>query len=1085
MMRIFLGVALLSVSWLLGQHYYYPAQPLAWVAVVLTGTMLLGGTIRRRVPRRETWTALVLLVPAVGFAPWPDRAAPLLLAVGLIVRLLPIPRHWPRSLGQGALAAGAVLSVQALVMALYTGCTARCHELPWPLPQALAGVARLLGIEAAADGSTLVMHSIRQPHRFGATWELLVDPATLCFFVGSALMLGILAWGRLARGQRRTGWLKMLLALTLVVIAWLPIRAAVLLAVYINRVLLADYELPLHVMNLFLSPWIHLLLLLGPVLLAWRFVQLPTREPGASSPKKTVKPWQYPAAALLVAAGVVLLTVAVRWDPVGAAKAGRVMVVERHSEWEPTVKPYDTTWYGHDSGYNYAAAYAYCGQYFAMSRLLESDPINNETLSQCDVLVIKVPTARYSREEVEAVLKFVRGGGGLLLVGDHTNVFKCGTYLNDIARPMGFIFRDDLLFGTGESPYDQHYRRPRVPHPIVQHLPPMDLAVSCSIDPGRSRGRAAILGTGLFSLPPDYHLENYHTVPQLRPDMRYGAFVQLWSTRHGRGRVLAFTDSTIFSSFCVFQPGKAELLRGMVDWLNHNNRLGDPRPWLLMLGLVVLLAGLWLTRGWDRAWLVLPATAWFAWTLACLSVVAVHRGSMPVPKLERPMARVVVDRTISKVPLAKGAFIEGNWDGFGLLEQWISRLATPQGKCYAMRADGSEAFSGEALVIVHPSRPVTDEFRRRVIDYVADGGKLLVIDSPENGASTANSLLWPFGLSMLHGQVIPAQALTLTDDWPDIDSERAYAVEGGRPIARLGETAVGAVAQYEKGSVMAIGFGAMFNDGNLGYRGERALWALQPPADMLFESDNYVRYNVWFALLRGLLAGEPPAAEYTARVAFDRTVSEVALPKPEDPKPDATEYPDDGFAFFEMWAAYLGYATSRAGESEPLDADALVVLLPSREVEPSWRDRLVQYVDQGGKLLVIDSPENNNSTANELLKPFGLSIDHNAPRAGTLGIDREEGGPWPNIPVEASCPVEGGEPFAVVGEIPVGATARHGKGTVMAVGFGPLLTTASMRASWSPPEGSKELVPYNLATTLLRALLTDQPPTKTLPSVPD
>ncbi len=102
-----------------------------------------------------------------------------------------------------------------------------------------------------------------------------------------------------------------------------------------------------------------------------------------------------------------------------------------------------------------------------------------------------------------------------------------------------------------------------------------------------------------------------------------------------------------------------------------------------------------------------------------------------------------------------------------------------------------------------------------------------------------------------------------------------------------------------------------------------------------------------------------------------------------------------------------------------------------------------------------------------------------------MGIDREEGGPWPNIPIEASCPVEGGEPFAVVGETPVGATARHGKGTVMAIGFGHLLTTAAMRASWSPPEGSKTLVPYNLATTVLRALLTDQPPTKALPSVPD
>ena len=44
------------------------------------------------------------------------------------------------------------------------------------------------------------------------------------------------------------------------------------------------------------------------------------------------------------------------------------MVVERHSEWSPTTKPYDTTWFaepklfGEASGYNYAAIYNYLGQ---------------------------------------------------------------------------------------------------------------------------------------------------------------------------------------------------------------------------------------------------------------------------------------------------------------------------------------------------------------------------------------------------------------------------------------------------------------------------------------------------------------------------------------------------------------------------------------------------------------------------------------------------------------------------------------------------------------------------------------------------
>ena len=161
------------------------------------------------------------------------------------------------------------------------------------------------------------------------------------------------------------------------------------------------------------------------------------------------------------------------------------MIVERHSTWEPTTEPYGTKVYAEAGSYNYAAAYAYCGQYFQMSRLLDSDRIDRDTLRRCDVLVIKTPTERYSREEVEAVAEFVRSGGSLLLIGDHTNVFNMSTYLNDLARHFAFTFRNDLLFRVGD-PYKQPFQPPRWAHPVVQHLGPMHFAVSCSIDPGWS-----------------------------------------------------------------------------------------------------------------------------------------------------------------------------------------------------------------------------------------------------------------------------------------------------------------------------------------------------------------------------------------------------------------------------------------------------------------------------------------------------------------------------------------------------------------------------------------------------------------------
>ena len=85
------------------------------------------------------------------------------------------------------------------------------------------------------------------------------------------------------------------------------------------------------------------------------------------------------------------------------------------------------------SSYNYAAAYQYLSQYYEMSCLNEEDAIDEKTLSACDVLVIKIPRFRFTPEEVEAVVHFVEAGGGLLLIGDHTNLESSAAHMNDIS----------------------------------------------------------------------------------------------------------------------------------------------------------------------------------------------------------------------------------------------------------------------------------------------------------------------------------------------------------------------------------------------------------------------------------------------------------------------------------------------------------------------------------------------------------------------------------------------------------------------------------------------------------------------------
>ncbi len=946
-MRSWIGIALLAGSWLLGLNYFYPASPWAWLAAVAAAVALLGKATTKPLAAsqlRLSAIALILLLPAVWYVSWPYRAAPLLIVLGLAIQLLPLRRRWADYLASGAVTAGVVMLVQALALEVYTSHTAWSHELPWPLPNMLAGVATLLGIDATADGSSVIMHSMRQVHRLAATWELLLDPATLLFFVGGCTLLALRGNDERNDEARMTNnefcnlrhssfelrhfaawsaWIHDFRTLTLIVLCWLPLRAGLMMALYLHRVLRSDPDRPLHAMNHFFSPWMLLVLLTVPVLLAWRFIGAKknderndearmTNDEGCRIRHSSFVLRHLAVPAVLLALAVALFTAAIYWNPIGARRDGRVMVVERHSTWEPTTRPYDTTWFGEPSGYNYAAIYDYLGQYYQMSRLLEKNKIDDPSLANCDVLVIKTPTARYSQAEVEAVVRFVEQGGGLLLVGDHTNFDKSSTIMNDITRKMGFIFRDDLLFSFNESPYDQLYVPLTPPHPIVQHMPPMDFAVSCSIDPGRSRGRPVVANTGLWSMGPAYHHDNYHPFPQHCPEMRYGAFVQVWAARHGQGRTVAFTDSTIFSNFCVFQPGKAELMLGMIEWLNHDNPPLDPRPWLLLLGLLPLVSGLWMGFGLPSPFgrgaatllpspvgrgaggeggsaagpneaaaastdaltltlsghqpkvgrergqptasvcLLLLAAGCCGWVVASLGVIGMHRWAMPTPERIRPQRCVVIDRTTSTAPLSKGADTRGNGQGYGLLEQWIARTG-----CHTVRQAGPEAFSGDALVVICPSRSVTGEFRDQLTDYVAAGGKLLVIDSPENAGSTANSLLWPFGLSIHHDRVWKGK-LTMTAQLPVVDIAGANEVTGGHPVGNLDKLAVAATAKYGKGSVMAVGFGSLWNDTRMGEH-----WMLEPSAAV------QVRYDVLFALLRSFLDDKPLPAPPPAKKSAD------------------------------------------------------------------------------------------------------------------------------------------------------------------------------------------------------------------------
>jgi hypothetical protein len=388
-----------------------------------------------------------------------------------------------------------------------------------------------------------------------------------------------------------------------------------------------------------------------------------------------------------------------------------------------------------------------------------------------------------------------------------------------------------------------------------------------------------MLVSGQKSEPAYYFASNFMPPPEDRADARYGTWTALWATKYGNGRVLAHADSTQFSNFSTFEPGKPESFLGMMEWLNRRNgAVAHPRMPLAIVGCVLLVAALAfvvLSRGArinpatarnpasspeSSRWLITIAAGMCGFALSAMAVRAAHSASIPPPKPERPMIMVGIDRTVSDAILSKGGFIGGRADGFGIFERWILRLGW-----FIKRESGPALFDDKQLVVFFaPSKDVPESFKAALVKYVEGGGRVLVIDMPENYKSTANSLLKPFGMELRRAMTPLPNEVKSEIGLPKIDvpgKDPSFELSGAKEVlATAGGKPVAGMLTHGKGTITAVGFGSRFTDTNMGVTG-----------DVIPGKDLRAVYDVQYGMLRHLLGVAAPTTAPTSRPATTTT----------------------------------------------------------------------------------------------------------------------------------------------------------------------------------------------------------------------
>lgn len=289
---------------------------------------------------------------------------------------------------------------------------------------------------------------------------------------------------------------------------------------------------------------------------------------------------------LVLGAGIVSI-----WHDPGFLKPGRVMIDECHSDWEKSDLPMETEFYGTKTVYNYAYLKELLEKHYP-SVTTNREPLTKGLLRTCDVLILKTPTKPYTPEEVAVVRDFVARGGGLWLIGDHTNIFGMNTYLNQIAETWGIHFNADAVcplhdyyqqqvavdnvkpyHECGQRKHETVYSRRYLNHPIIGHnIPYLAVLTSCSVSAPLNCEHITI-SKGTFTDHALFSSNTFFGNLTHDDDERYGSILQNVAVKYGAGRIAVWSDSTLFSNFSMCMSGVPQLALGYTNWLNRSNRL--------------------------------------------------------------------------------------------------------------------------------------------------------------------------------------------------------------------------------------------------------------------------------------------------------------------------------------------------------------------------------------------------------------------------------------------------------------------------------------------------------------------------------
>ncbi|MGA1870121.1 MAG: DUF4350 domain-containing protein [bacterium] len=365
--------------------------------------------------------------------------------------------------------------------------------------------------------------------------------------------------------------------------------------------------------------------------------------------------------------------------------------------------------------------------------------ITREVLAEASILVLIMPSLPYEPSEIDAIKEFVAHGGGLLVIGDHTDINQVRSACNPVIKEFGIHMRFDTIWIYTNDRMNLEYKN----HPALFDLEKVNFSVGASLD--ITHPAQAVIRTkyGIFSDQgdPDNKNHGYLGNSTLDKGEKTHDLCLVAESRYGRGRVYVMGDSSYFQNASLYQNWIYACR--LFDWLNHAHKAPSGEKWalgILLLSVSIICAFALLYTSWPP----------FLLPLLLLSLMgalwsAEFSNILRFPLPHTPFSSILIDMAHhNEYPLYWINREKSDTNIDGVVNQIIREGFYPV-------IESSAPFTLEklsehkAVFIICPNTPFHINEIKALERFVEKGGGVLLVEGPRKWAQ-ALPLWGQFGL---------------------------------------------------------------------------------------------------------------------------------------------------------------------------------------------------------------------------------------------------------------------------------------------------------------------------------------------------